>query len=290
MAYLGSGELTVKVRVLGAEAIAPGETGLVRLHLPVAVPLLPGDRYVLREWGRQETVGGGEVLDVAPGSARVQGAPRPLGRAGGGRAGLGRGRPAGAPDRGGPGADDRPLGGGPRRGRRGAGGARGGGGRGGPARASDLAAFDDRARAVLATLPDLAVDGGRVRRAAAADPLADHPYLARLDAEPFAPPPPDGVDRAELRELVRRGLVVAQDGVWFSAGAVERAGRLVADLLAAHPEGVTMSDLRVVFGNTRRHALPLVAVLDGQGVTRRRGDLRVAGPRLPARDVPEAGR
>ena len=30
------------------------------------VPLLPGDRYVLRECGRSETVGGGEVLDVAP--------------------------------------------------------------------------------------------------------------------------------------------------------------------------------------------------------------------------------
>ena len=29
-------------------------------------PLLPGDRYVLRETGRDETVGGGEVLDVAP--------------------------------------------------------------------------------------------------------------------------------------------------------------------------------------------------------------------------------
>ena len=38
----------------------------MRLHLPVALPLLPGDRYVLRESGRDETVGGGEVLDVAP--------------------------------------------------------------------------------------------------------------------------------------------------------------------------------------------------------------------------------
>ena len=34
------------------ERIAPGEAGLVRLHLPVALPLLPGDRYVLRESGR----------------------------------------------------------------------------------------------------------------------------------------------------------------------------------------------------------------------------------------------
>ena len=53
----------MKVRVLGPAALEPGEVGLVRLHLPVALPLLPGDRYVLRESGRGETVGGGEVLD-----------------------------------------------------------------------------------------------------------------------------------------------------------------------------------------------------------------------------------
>ncbi len=65
--YVGSGEHPVALRVLaGADGIGPGEDGLVRLRLPVAVPLLPGDRYVLRESGRDETVGGGEVLDVAP--------------------------------------------------------------------------------------------------------------------------------------------------------------------------------------------------------------------------------
>ena len=66
MAYFGSGEFPVKLRVLGAKALAPGETGAVRLHLPCRLPLLPGDRFVLREFGRSETVGGGEVLDVDP--------------------------------------------------------------------------------------------------------------------------------------------------------------------------------------------------------------------------------
>ena len=98
---------------------------------------------------------------------------------------------------------------------------------------ADLAMFDERQRAVLATLDDLAVEGGRVRRRELADPLAEHPYLAALDAAPFASPAPEGVDRAELRELVRRGLVVAQDGVWFSTAAVEAAARRVAEL--GHP-------------------------------------------------------
>ena len=64
--HFGSGHQRARVRVLGGEAVLPGETGLVRLHFPRPLPLLPGDRYVLREDGRGETVGGGEVLDVAP--------------------------------------------------------------------------------------------------------------------------------------------------------------------------------------------------------------------------------
>ena len=65
-AYVGSGEFPAKLRVLGSQSLQPGTTGLVRLHLTTALPLLPGDRFVLRESGRDETVGGGEVLDVAP--------------------------------------------------------------------------------------------------------------------------------------------------------------------------------------------------------------------------------
>ena len=66
LAYIGSGEHAVRVRVLGPDSIRPGAAGLVRLHVATALPLLPGDRYVLRESGPAETVGGGEVLDTAP--------------------------------------------------------------------------------------------------------------------------------------------------------------------------------------------------------------------------------
>ena len=66
VAYIGSGEHPVRLRVLGPAAIEPGRTGLVRLHLPLRLPLCMGDRFILRESGRSETVGGGEVLDVEP--------------------------------------------------------------------------------------------------------------------------------------------------------------------------------------------------------------------------------
>ncbi len=51
VAYIGSGEHAVRLRVLGTETLAPGTDGSVRLFLPQALPLLPGDRFVLRESG-----------------------------------------------------------------------------------------------------------------------------------------------------------------------------------------------------------------------------------------------
>jgi selenocysteine-specific elongation factor len=43
-----------------------------------------------------------------------------------------------------------------------------------------------------------------------------------------------------------------------------------------------VSEIREALGTSRKYALPLLAVLDGTGVLRRRGDLRVGGPRLPS--------
>ena len=65
-AYIGSGEIPTRLRILGATELGPGDTGTVRLYLSRPVPLLPGDRFILRESGRDQTVGGGQVLDVDP--------------------------------------------------------------------------------------------------------------------------------------------------------------------------------------------------------------------------------
>jgi selenocysteine-specific elongation factor len=280
-AYIGSGEHAVAVRVLGRAAVAAGSTGFVRLHLPRPLPLLPGDRYVLRESGRGETVGGGEVLDVAPVLPASKAHPtrsveRVVAERGWVPADLlerltgERVDPTVGPWVVAPAARDAieeairsavaaagPLG-------------------------VDSAALSERQRALLPHLDGLAVSAGRVLAAGAGDAVADHPYVSALEATPFAPPPPDGVDRGELRELVRRGLVIERDGTWFAPSAVDEAARTVARLLAASPAGVTVSQVRDALGTSRKYLLPLLAHLDASGVTRRRGDLRVGGPRLPA--------
>jgi len=281
-AYVGSGEHPVRLRVLGAEALAPGTTGAVRLHLPVPLPLLPGDLFVLRESGRAETVGGGEVLDVAPVLRASRARPsrsveRVVAERGWVEADLlerltGERR---EPTVGGrwvvdPGARSvteeqvraaveaaGPLG-------------------------LDTATLDERQRSVLETLDGLEVQGGRATVSGqVADPLGDHPYLAALEAQPFSPPAPNGVDRGELRELGRRGLAVERDGVWFAPRALDEAATIVASLLSQSPEGVTVAQVRDALGTTRKYILPVLTHLDATGVTRRRGDLRIGGPRLP---------
>jgi selenocysteine-specific elongation factor len=52
-------------------------------------------------------------------------------------------------------------------------------------------------------------------------------------------------------------------------------------LLGADPAGFTVATFREQAGVSRKYALPLLAELDARGITRRRDDLRIAGPRLP---------
>ncbi|MGH9033912.1 MAG: selenocysteine-specific translation elongation factor, partial [Acidimicrobiia bacterium] len=66
--HVGSGEREARLRVLDRD----GRFG--RLRLTDAVPLAPGDRLVLRDPGRERTIGGAEVLDVAP-AGRAADAP-----------------------------------------------------------------------------------------------------------------------------------------------------------------------------------------------------------------------
>jgi selenocysteine-specific elongation factor len=262
LAYVGTGEHAVRLHLLDAARVAPGGTSWVRLTLDRALPLIRGDRYVLRETGRSETVGGGEVLDVAPARAIPPGA-------GGGEPLPGPAELTAALEA------SRPVG-------------------------LDVARLDERQRATLARLVE---DGTATTVAGYAvapawrDELARHPAVRALEERPFAPPPLDpDLDPEVRRALLRRGIVVAKDGVHFAASARTAAVRVLARLAGPRPgrnrgagsddagtddpgigdpsAGFTVSEARQALGTTRRWALPLLGLLDDAGLTTRHGDRR----------------
>ncbi len=280
LAYVGSRELAVKVRVLGTEALAPGTTGSVRLFLPVSLPLLPGDRYVLRESGREETIGGGEVLDIAPVVRASHATPdRSVDRVIAERGWVDVselelltgvtvdptvGHWATTPERF---AETQQR----VRAAIDAGGELG----------LELAGLREHDRAVIDTLADVTIESGRARAANAIDPFADHPLEALIKSGGFAPETPSNVDRVAVRELVRRGVLVERDQILFHRDAIAAAAQVAARLLAADPNGFTVAQFRDHTGASRKFALPLIAELDARGITRRRDDFRIAGPRIP---------
>jgi selenocysteine-specific elongation factor len=289
MVYTGSGEFPARLRLIGSREVWPGEAVAARFWLKTTdgIPLLPGDRYVLREAGRFETVGGGEVLDVEPMIPTVRAMPsRSVSRVVGERGWVDAdhlfritgervvptvGRWVVDPSVLAAVSDDLSA-------RCNAAGADG----------VDLALLDERERAI--------VDGGRlglevrgrrlVNSAVPSQEGLSEParrVLARLDSGGWSPEPLPLADRGALRELERLGLAVQSGEVWFSTSSVQSAVEIFARMLEANPQGFTVSQARDALGSSRKYVLLLLSHMDLTGVTRRRDDLRIAGPRIGAR-------
>lgn len=303
-AHVGSGVHPAHVRALDDPRFV--RVRLAGTHLPLA----PGDRLVLRSSARRTTVAGATVLDVAP-TRRAADAParldRPLGErvlaarpwarandvdalagtdlagaqtmldavvAGGHAAVVGAwtvatdtrdallARAVAVTERH---ERDHPV-----------------------ERGIDLAVLASRLdldvprlRAVLATDERLRVERDVVSTGAASTLPADaQRFLDALRAAPFAPPSPAevGVGADVVRVLVKDGAVVALDGIYFAAEAVEEARRRVSRALDTRP-ALKLSDVRDLLGSTRKFVVPIATRLDSEGITRRRGDERIAGPR-----------
>ena len=280
--HIGSRAVPVRIRVLGGEALSPGANGAIRIHSPIALPVLPGDRFVLRESGRDETVAGGVVLDVDPvtraASARPDDDPaRPLRERGAIsvddlllRLGLDAVPPVLDEFRVGDwlvSPDERqridihleqltvdPTG-------------------------VDIATLGEVERAIAESRDDLQMVGNRLRRAGSDNP-EEQRLLEIFQSAGMTPPDVADGDRQVVGDLVRSGALVRSEGVTFHPDAIASAIGVARTLLNVEPEGFTVSTFREATGTTRKFALPLLAELDRRAVTRRRGDQRVAGPRL----------
>ncbi|HSE50451.1 MAG TPA: selenocysteine-specific translation elongation factor, partial [Terriglobales bacterium] len=59
-------ETIAEVALVGDKQLAPGSTGFAQLRLAEPTLLLPGDRFILRQFSPVVTIGGGAVLDADP--------------------------------------------------------------------------------------------------------------------------------------------------------------------------------------------------------------------------------
>jgi selenocysteine-specific elongation factor len=154
--------------------------------------------------------------------------------------------------------------------------------------------------ALLAALPDgarvvedeggYALEGAGGALGPARERLAAA-VLERMTREPFAPPTLAALAEqlsakrrsltTVLEVLVRRGeLVRVKEDLWFARVAVDAAReRLLAAL--AHSGQITLAEFRDLVDTGRRNAQALLESFDREGLTRRRGDVRVPRTRRP---------
>ncbi len=303
--HIGSGECEAHLRVLGDDS----RYGRLRLARPV--PLVPGDRLVLRDPGPNVTIGGAEVLEISP-SVRAADAAAHLALPLGARVLSGRKwlRPVDLGPVTGLGAseadeltravvtsgvgvvadgwlvdcDELARTRADARTRLAAHHAR---------RPHDpgievatlaraLRIEPEQLRAAVAGDDGIVVDRGIVRLASRDGRQVETPEGARvvatLAAQPFSPPDPAAVGEPDLvRALVREGTLVDLDGVVFAAEALADARQRIEHAVRERGS-LTVADVRDLLGSTRKYVVPILTHLDAQGVTRRRGDERVAGP------------
>ena len=99
-------------------------------------------------------------------------------------------------------------------------------------------------------------------------------FVAALEAQPYAPSPPE-LDAQLVNLLVDEGRVAkATDGVVFAAAAYNEMLSKVKSHLEATGK-ITVAEVRDMFGTSRKYALSLLEHLDELKVTRRTGDERV---------------
>ena len=283
MMYVGSREIKVVLHTIGSTNIQSGETGFIRVALPDTLPLVPGDRFILRESGRDETIGGGEVLDIQPILRSSKATPnKEISRVVAERGWVqlpqlqllaGRNVDISEIEQALDGwvttndnlaevssevvaliVASKDLG-------------------------VDVATLKTHQRLVLPTLTNVTVRDGRARSADAND-VASHPLVKQFADAGCTPPDSASVDKAIVRQLVQRGIFVHCDELYFHSSAIDTAVTAARQLLVVNPHGFTVAQFREHLGVSRKYALPLINHLDITGFTRRRDDVRIAGAKL----------
>ncbi|HBU76160.1 MAG TPA: selenocysteine-specific translation elongation factor [Acidimicrobiaceae bacterium] len=131
-------------------------------------------------------------------------------------------------------------------------------------------------RALLQMMDGVVIEHGAAR-IGESDPALESPLVDRLLAEGVSTGPVEANDRKVAARLVRLGVLVSHDDVYFHVDVIRSLEPILELLWSADPDGFTVAELRNALGVTRKHALPLANCLDQVKITRRVGDRRVRG-------------
>ena len=131
-------------------------------------------------------------------------------------------------------------------------------------------------RALLQVMEGVVIEHGAAR-IGESDPALESPLVDRLLAEGVSTGPIEMSDRKVAARLVRLGVLVSHDDVYFHVDVIRSLEPILEVLWSADPDGFTVAELRDALGVTRKHALPLANCLDQMRITRRAGDRRVRG-------------
>jgi selenocysteine-specific elongation factor len=312
--YVGSAETPVRIKLLDADRIRSGEWGFAQLSPRDPLPLMRGDRFVLRDAGRVTTFGGGRVLDPLADPLRRRDDDRALL--------LEQLKEAAPPEAlralvdavGSVGATEALL-------RSGAADVPAGvtrlGGRlfsraafqrvaskagriledyhathplesGMPRERlrAELTLSPDELESLLSRLSDVVAQGTVVRAAGhrvTLDPEQQrrrNEVIGAVHKGRFAPPLEKelGAETELVRSLVESGELVRIGDFLLTSANAREARALVRDHISEHGPA-TVAEIRNLLGTTRKYAVPLCEWLDQTGATRRRGDARILGPR-----------
>lgn len=271
--HVGSDFQTTKVRVLEADEIMPGANGKIRLRFARMLPLVPGDRFLLRDTSTNTTIGGGSILDVSP-QLRIS-----LARPDGSIESILRGRGFVNVDMARllTGIDLRPV-------------------IGqwyvlpevfqltqtaltkrlDTQSELHLVQLTDYERDMLTQMPDVIIENGVARRSAS-NSIDNHPVAQVIKEWGLTGSSSGELERNIVRQLVQRGVVYEHDSIAFHRDTLESLRSQLESLWTQSPDGFTVAALRNALSITRKHAVPLAECLDKYGLTRRSGDLRLRG-------------
>jgi selenocysteine-specific elongation factor len=140
----------------------------------------------------------------------------------------------------------------------------------------DTAQLQPWERSLIATLPNVTITHG-IATVGEVNPLLSHPYVQLFLTSGIVTPETKTLDRDVIRRLIQAGVLFEHDNIAFHADTLQNLRPTLQNLWRQYPDGFSVGHLREELGITRKHAVPLATCLDKAALTKRVGDSRLPG-------------